>query len=522
MLLLSCWLTSVAQFMPGDPGIFLNPIKPPLNFPDHGFQLFAKLSDSMIIQSPMPPNGWKDSVRVDIVKNNQGDVTYFTSKQSITGAWIAQIEYFMHYAYNSNKEVSTFRRTLSNASFDIVNHYSYSYGSNGKVSKATITDSIYLKAQSMWIATPAEETYSYGTTGALEEKLFRKASTGQSTLLNETKWTYSYDANGNCTELTEYLWDESASVWENNQRYQYAYNTGKEMSKATATFWNGSQWEKEDDEVSFTYTSGKLSRAEEINQDGQDDDDAVDYYYNSKGELDHFDHQQKDYGTSTWNEIKRTQAFYNALGTAEFAYVFLWNGSGYEKTASERILFRALSTKAPKAPTGLKVSTSKKVGEKLYLTWTDNSSTETGFIVYRSTDSLQFDSIGSVVQDVSSYTDSSLSANTKYFYRVAAYNGSGLSDFSNTVGATTLTSGNSTEEENTHWIYPNPITDICTLRMSEPITSIKIYDVSGQLQVVERPQSDLVKLDLSLLDSGYYWISCSTAKHFMSKKIVKL
>lgn len=508
--------------MPGQPSFFLDPIKQPLNFPDHGFQLFAKLSDSMIIQSPVPPNDWKDSVRVDIVKNKQGDITYFASKQSLSGTWIAQIEYLMYYAYNGNNDVSSFRRTLSNASFDIVNHFSYSYGSNGKVSKAGITDSIYLKAQSMWIATPAEETYSYNSTGELEEKLFRKASTGQSTLLNETKWNYSYDMNGNCTELTEYLWDESASVWENNQRYQYAYNGNNDMTKASVAFWNGSQWEKEDDEMTFTYSAGKLSRAEEINQDGQDDDDAVDYYYNN-GRLDYFDHQQKDNGTSNWNKTKRTQAFYDALGNAEYGYVYLWKGNDYEKTASERILFKALSTtKVPKTPTGLKVSTSKKTGEKLYLSWTDNSSTENGFIIYRSTDSVQFDSVGSVAQDVSSYTDSSLKANTKYFYRVAAYNDSGLSMFSNTVSETSLTSSTHSLSKNQAWIYPNPIIDLCTLQMAEPITSIKIYDVSGQLQIVEHPQSDFVKLDLGLLDSGYYWISCSTENYFMSKKIVKL
>jgi hypothetical protein len=60
------------------------------------------------------------------------------------------------------------------------------------------------------------------------------------------------------------------------------------------------------------------------------------------------------------------------------------------------------------------------------LTWTDNSSNETGFKIWRSTDNATWGSpIQTTAAGATSYTDSTVTQGTGYFYKVAATNGGG-------------------------------------------------------------------------------------------------
>jgi len=86
------------------------------------------------------------------------------------------------------------------------------------------------------------------------------------------------------------------------------------------------------------------------------------------------------------------------------------------------------------APTNL--SASSKTQNSVSLSWTDNSSNESGFMIERSSTSSTsgFSQIG--ISTTASYTDSGLSAATAYYYRVKAYNSAGNSGYSNsTVGS---------------------------------------------------------------------------------------
>ena len=69
--------------------------------------------------------------------------------------------------------------------------------------------------------------------------------------------------------------------------------------------------------------------------------------------------------------------------------------------------------------------------------WSDASDDESGFNVERSTDQSSWSSIGSVGANVTQFSDSGLSADTTYNYRVTAFNGYGSSLESNAISATT-------------------------------------------------------------------------------------
>jgi hypothetical protein len=78
-------------------------------------------------------------------------------------------------------------------------------------------------------------------------------------------------------------------------------------------------------------------------------------------------------------------------------------------------------------------TTSLLAGELATLTWTDNSSNESGFTIERSTDGTNFEVLASVGEDVTTYEDHTVVAGTVYFYRVQAFNFTGTSDYSNTA-----------------------------------------------------------------------------------------
>jgi len=93
----------------------------------------------------------------------------------------------------------------------------------------------------------------------------------------------------------------------------------------------------------------------------------------------------------------------------------------------------------PAAPSGLSVTGTSS--SSVSLAYTDNSSDEFGFEVWRGTSSGVCGTgtlVGNAAANVTSFTDTSASPATTYFYAVSAYNGGGSSAVcTNEVSATT-------------------------------------------------------------------------------------
>ncbi|MEM9856970.1 MAG: fibronectin type III domain-containing protein [Bacteroidota bacterium] len=78
--------------------------------------------------------------------------------------------------------------------------------------------------------------------------------------------------------------------------------------------------------------------------------------------------------------------------------------------------------------------TAASASGQITLTWTDNSSNETGFEIERSLDPMTgFTAIGSVGSDITSFTDNDAMPLTTYYYRVKAVNGPASSDYSDVI-----------------------------------------------------------------------------------------
>ena len=93
------------------------------------------------------------------------------------------------------------------------------------------------------------------------------------------------------------------------------------------------------------------------------------------------------------------------------------------------------NSSAPAAPTNL--SAAAQSPTQINLNWTDNASNEDGFKIERSTDNVNFTRVATVGPNVNAYSDTNLQPATNYHYRVAAFNTSSDSAYSNTASAAT-------------------------------------------------------------------------------------
>lgn len=104
--------------------------------------------------------------------------------------------------------------------------------------------------------------------------------------------------------------------------------------------------------------------------------------------------------------------------------------SGYSNEAS------AVTLPAPAPPSTLAAILAST--RQVNLTWTDNANNESGFIIERKIDATgTYTQVGTVAANSASYDDKGLTADTTYYYRVAATSSVGISEYSNEVSATT-------------------------------------------------------------------------------------
>jgi hypothetical protein len=86
-------------------------------------------------------------------------------------------------------------------------------------------------------------------------------------------------------------------------------------------------------------------------------------------------------------------------------------------------------------PTNLTAKTNSS--DSITLGWSDNSEAEDGYKVECKTEGASFSLISTIGKNVETYTDTQLSAGTKYYYRAKAFNASKQSAYSNETSART-------------------------------------------------------------------------------------
>ena len=116
------------------------------------------------------------------------------------------------------------------------------------------------------------------------------------------------------------------------------------------------------------------------------------------------------------------------------------------------------STTPPAAPTSLAATAVSS--SQINLSWVDSDNTEQGFKIERCMGEgcSDFAQIATVGANVTSYSNTGLTASTSYNYRVRAYNAVGDSDYSNTASAVTPSARCFPPHPSNRWLPPSPRT----------------------------------------------------------------
>ena len=138
-------------------------------------------------------------------------------------------------------------------------------------------------------------------------------------------------------------------------------------------------------------------------------------------------------GNATYTDTTVRNATTNMTYTYRVAAGNVAGNSGWSNYAAIAVPL----TTVPLAPSTLTATLG--TGPQINLSWRDNSTNETSFLIQRSTDGVNFAQIATVGAGVVSFTDTAvapMSMDMMYTYRVAASNSAGTSTFSNTAAAT--------------------------------------------------------------------------------------
>jgi fibronectin type 3 domain-containing protein len=150
--------------------------------------------------------------------------------------------------------------------------------------------------------------------------------------------------------------------------------------------------------------------------------------------------RQADFGNADTLTADMNQAHYEDSGlTPDTRYYYRVRAIGdVDASAYSQTLVvetNALPLTAPQAPSDL--SAQAVSASRITLAWTDNADNETGFMLMGSQDGTSFEELLTTAENVTTYDDEGLLADTTYHYYVIAFNSAGESEASAVAQART-------------------------------------------------------------------------------------
>jgi hypothetical protein len=236
--------------------------------------------------------------------------------------------------------------------------------------------------------------------------------------------------------------------------------------------------------------------------------------------------QYKAASASSWQSATANATSYTMTGltpgTAYQVKVQANCGSGNTSDWTTAVSFTTANEDTPTcpAPTGLTATVDHT---DVTLTWQQEPNTATEWqINYR----LATESNWSTVTATSTtYTLTDLTANAQYVANVVAHCTNGLtSDESNTVTFETNNIGVEDYLNKAVTLYPNPATEMVSVAVSDAnimITGVEVYNVYGQLINTIVSTENPLRINVSGMADGMYYVRVTTDNGVVTKNFVK-
>ena len=217
--------------------------------------------------------------------------------------------------------------------------------------------------------------------------------------------------------------------------------------------------------------------------------------------------------TDKWEITIDPRAYYGLDANAQVYYLSMVfrsaDGSAEGKGPGGSDIFIRTSQGAPAAPTSLAASVERS---KIALNWTDNSSTELGFLLQRKTDQGDYTDLAVLDANVTSFTDENVDRRTTYTYRVQALSSvEDDSPFSNEVSACTGPSYKAL------LVFPNPARRFVNILLRGHGTSslqVKMIDRTGNTYDLTPVKNGfggrLHRFRLPRVRRGFYYLKVSS------------
>lgn len=468
----------------------------------------TKTTTAQIFVNPIYVNNYETKT-----ENIYGDCDSFESFINESGNW--ESEYYFSAKRDNNDSVISFDY-YENRFFHLLQRRSVITRDSTK--KPVVVENYYDPGFGLMKASRTQ--FIYGANGLVEKE--ELSNIEAQNWVNADRFLYTYDSKGNMLTKEMQKYNANTSKYEDFFKYVFTYNAADQLIKAVSSYYNTAAVHNWKDSLQLTYT------------------------YNSAGQLSNVLQETNAELTINWVENARRTFSYSSTILQSILWEHKiggnWENTALDSTAKhitfawnnrwEPIFKRTCLSKTqvvPNAPSNLSVNpTKKKDDAKMKLQWQDNSGDESGFIVDRSLDGTSWITINSTADNVTEYIDEDLKYNTKYFYRVAAFNSNGKSAYTNIASNLTFTGLAEADAMNDNLIiYPNPAhkqLNIQFIANASDIVTFIVSNVNGQ-QVLN--SSATVKtglynetIDISNLQAGIYFISIQGNYTIAVRKII--
>ena len=195
-----------------------------------------------------------------------------------------------------------------------------------------------------------------------------------------------------------------------------------------------------------------------------------------------------------------------------------WNIHGWVELADGKAAAPIVKIIQPTAAnTNFVASGPTGISNKFVPTSTSSKDLES-YNVYRGINGATPTVIGNV--DVTEYTDNDVTVKGQYeYYVTAVWDPEGESDPSNTWLVDVIT-GIEDVLFNSTMIYPNPASDVVNIKSDFDITSIRVFNHSGQVVADEMVHNKMYQFNTSQFNAGLYFFRIETSEGTISKRII--